>query len=304
MYLLLTLFSLSILISWNRGHCRDKDNKNKNKRDTNEITIISWNTNGVIQNYYNFASRFSQGLNHSFFKKEHDQENVILCLQEIFRGPVKTIAMQELQKHGFTVLHQDLAINNKLKYTLGVKELSGLVNASLGNQDLLVVDKGLHIFKDRTSFDILAQKGFYHSVTSNGVHIINLHLQSILREYHVYDTYCFSRISVYQRKQLKQLFQYIRSNFTSTDKIVIVGDFNINPYFDYVNGLYLSCQMSLLGFTMRGYDMYNYKNKNTYDCRFLDHVWYRNLKIKKTVQAFPELLQFSDHLPVKTLFSF
>lgn len=266
----------------------------KKKKNNNKITIVSWNTNGVIQNSASFPTRFHRGLQHPFFT---DDTIDVLCLQEIFRGPVKLLAMEELKKHGYTQIYNDTEILPIKK----VIELSGLVCAfKTGNNR----DNGLTVFKERTSFDILAQKGFYHTVTDSGVHILNLHLQSILREHHVYDTYCFSRISVYQRKQLKQLFSYIQKNLTSRDKIIILGDFNINPYFDYINGVYLSVNMSRLGFTMRGYDSFNYKNNKTYDCRFLDHVWYKNLKIQNQPAATSELLLFSDHLPVKTTFVF
>jgi len=287
----------------------------KHKQTQNKITIVSWNTNGVIQNSLDFYSRFSNGLKHPFFQ---DPSIDILCLQEIFQG-VKPSALDLLKANGFDIFHHDQEL--LLKKNKQVFELSGLVNCcrSQSQPKFQVLQENnfsmnylqennfaLNVFQERTSFDILAQKGFLHSKTESGVHIINLHLQSILREMHLYDTYCFSRISIYQRKQLKQLFTYLRNRFTHKDKVIIVGDFNINPFFDYVNGVYLSVNMARLGFKMRPYDIFNYEKNNNYDCKFLDHVWYRNMKLKsmERLQATKDLLQFSDHLPVKTCFTF
>jgi endonuclease/exonuclease/phosphatase family metal-dependent hydrolase len=262
------------------------------KRAKNSVTIISWNTNGVIQNSLDFKSRFQQGLNHPFIADAD-----VLCLQEIFtKNKVHHVARKVLEESRNFFKH---SLDDEPPITQrSIYETSGLVNCSSSPS----VSK-LHIFRDRTSFDIMAQKGFLHTKLENGVHVINLHIQSILREINFYDTYFFSRISVYQRKQIRQLERFLKHNFHPTnDKIVILGDFNINPYNDIVNGMFLSTVLTRLGFKQRPFDRYESK----FDCEYLDHVWYKNMRIKKlhVPPSQKELLRFSDHLPVKTTFSF
>lgn len=277
-----------------QAHIQNSLSRNVPMHAKNRFVITSWNTNGVIQNSLTFKTRFRSGLQHPYF-----QHTDLLCLQEIFHGRVKKFALKELQKHEYAVMHHE---NTKL--VPRVVESSGLVtcfrNKNTNNVTLNPLNYKMNVFKHRTSFDVLAQKGFLHSVTDTGIHILNLHIQSILREYNPYDTYWFSRISYYQRKQIQQIQQYIQTRMSKHDKIIILGDFNINPYFDLVNGMYLSFILSRLGFKQRPFDRY----ETRFDCQYLDHVWYKNLYLKKTIHASKDLLNFSDHLPVSTVFEF
>lgn len=158
------------------------------------INILSYNLNRLPYTY--------KPLN--FNNYDYD----IICLQEYFQDIFKT-RNRCLEQSGYNYI----TTPSKFNFLAD----SGLV--VLSKYPIEFID--FVPFKDRCSIDCLAEKGFL-VVKIRKIFLINTHLQSCYN--------CNKKHINIQKKQVKQIEDYISLDFFSDKNVLICGDFNNNIF--------------------------------------------------------------------------
>jgi endonuclease/exonuclease/phosphatase family metal-dependent hydrolase len=245
------------------------------KRKTTRVRLCTWNINGVVQNSKSLQERLKQI--HSWWP--FDFTINVLALQEVFKKSGEKFNNVEFVKD---LVSSSFGLPNHyfIEDTGLTFETPGLMTCFESGKQ---VKTYFEPFQKRRSYDKYANKGFMDCfLVSENIHIINLHMQSIMYQKD------WTFLSFTQRSQIEQILMYVR-NF---EKVILCGDFNIRD--DSWIGMYLQSRLIAFGFKK----IVTRKNTN-YENEYLDQVWVKGCKKFKSLDLCGmESLVSSDHIPL------
>jgi len=262
------------------------ENKKKiAERKKTSFKLACWNINGVVQNSHSLQERLEKA--DSWWPKDFNVN--VIALQEVFLKSGEMFNNVE-----FVKIFLEKVTNTMVKkhiYPLErarALETSGLMT-SFSENDFEIVSTKFEPFQKKRSYDTFANKGFLDLIlkdsnsNSNLIHLINVHLQSIMTQKD------WTLLGLTQRSQIEQLLMYARD----FKNVIICGDFNIRD--DSWMGLYLQARMFSFGFKKVKTKKFSYENE------YLDQVWVKgssNIIVKENLFSEKDSLISSDHVPI------